>query len=198
MVCGFLGCDSGLTEPIVSTLPPSMILKVDEHAGGRLDPLDLPVRCRRSRGRTDRFDGGPVQALGVAVRRGRAAVRAEHPRRANRLAGRIARSRRFPRAGAHARRHRPRLERRGARTRSRLIALGPRRKVHPRDRRGADALPRRLAPAGRRAKAAGLWRSAGSDRRTGRIRIGGGVLPRVQEEVRSAAPATWRRGEGGG
>lgn len=30
MVCGFLGCDSGLTNPIVSTLPPAMILKVDE------------------------------------------------------------------------------------------------------------------------------------------------------------------------
>ena len=30
MVCGFLGCDSGLTTPIVSTLPPSMILTVDE------------------------------------------------------------------------------------------------------------------------------------------------------------------------
>jgi len=30
MVCGFLGFDSGLTNPIVSTLPPSMILKVDE------------------------------------------------------------------------------------------------------------------------------------------------------------------------
>ena len=30
MVCGFLGCDSGLTNPIVSTLPPSMILKIDE------------------------------------------------------------------------------------------------------------------------------------------------------------------------
>ena len=29
MVCGFLGCDSGLTNPIVSTLPPSMILKID-------------------------------------------------------------------------------------------------------------------------------------------------------------------------
>jgi|EndMetStandDraft_5_1072996.scaffolds.fasta_scaffold103863_2 AraC-like DNA-binding protein len=30
MVCGFLGCDSGLTNPIVSTLPPAMILRVDE------------------------------------------------------------------------------------------------------------------------------------------------------------------------
>jgi AraC family transcriptional regulator, alkane utilization regulator len=30
MVCGFLGCDSDLTTPIVSTLPPSMILPVDE------------------------------------------------------------------------------------------------------------------------------------------------------------------------
>ena len=30
MVCGFLGCDSDLTNPIVSTLPPSMILKVDD------------------------------------------------------------------------------------------------------------------------------------------------------------------------
>lgn len=30
MVCGFLGCDSGLTNPIISTLPPTMILKVDE------------------------------------------------------------------------------------------------------------------------------------------------------------------------
>jgi hypothetical protein len=30
MVCGFLGCDSGLTNPIVSTLPPSMILKIDD------------------------------------------------------------------------------------------------------------------------------------------------------------------------
>jgi len=30
MVCGFLGGDSGLTNPIVSTLPSSMILKVDE------------------------------------------------------------------------------------------------------------------------------------------------------------------------
>ena len=30
MVCGFLGCDSSLTNPIISTLPPSMILKVDE------------------------------------------------------------------------------------------------------------------------------------------------------------------------
>ena len=30
MVCGFLGCDSALTTPIVSTLPSSMILRVDE------------------------------------------------------------------------------------------------------------------------------------------------------------------------
>jgi len=30
MVCGFLGCDSDLTNPIVSTLPPSIVLKVDE------------------------------------------------------------------------------------------------------------------------------------------------------------------------
>jgi len=30
MVCGFLGCDRGLTTPIVSTLPQSMILRVDE------------------------------------------------------------------------------------------------------------------------------------------------------------------------
>lgn len=30
MVCGFLGCDSGLTNPIVSTLPSALILKVDE------------------------------------------------------------------------------------------------------------------------------------------------------------------------
>src|SRR5258708_3170995 len=28
MVCGFLGCDSNLIIPIVSTLPPSLILKV--------------------------------------------------------------------------------------------------------------------------------------------------------------------------
>jgi len=26
----FLGCDIGLTTPIISTLPPSMILRVDE------------------------------------------------------------------------------------------------------------------------------------------------------------------------
>ena len=30
MVCGYLGCDSDLINPIVSTLPPSLILKVDE------------------------------------------------------------------------------------------------------------------------------------------------------------------------
>ncbi|MDI1284163.1 MAG: AraC family transcriptional regulator [Gemmatimonadota bacterium] len=30
MVCGFLGCDSGLANPIVSTLPSAMILKVDD------------------------------------------------------------------------------------------------------------------------------------------------------------------------
>jgi AraC-like DNA-binding protein len=30
MVCGFLGCDGNLIIPIVSTLPPSLILKVDE------------------------------------------------------------------------------------------------------------------------------------------------------------------------
>jgi AraC-like DNA-binding protein len=30
MVCGFLGCDRDLMLPIVSTLPPSLILKVDE------------------------------------------------------------------------------------------------------------------------------------------------------------------------
>src|SRR5258708_30514986 len=30
MVCGFLGCDSSLTNPIISTLPPSMILQGDE------------------------------------------------------------------------------------------------------------------------------------------------------------------------
>jgi AraC-like DNA-binding protein len=30
MVCGFLGCDRSLTMPIVSTLPQSMILRVDE------------------------------------------------------------------------------------------------------------------------------------------------------------------------
>jgi len=30
MVCGFLGCDSHFTDPIVSNLPPSMILKVDD------------------------------------------------------------------------------------------------------------------------------------------------------------------------
>src|SRR5258708_19582842 len=30
MVCGFLGRDSGLTAPIVATLPQSMILRVDE------------------------------------------------------------------------------------------------------------------------------------------------------------------------
>lgn len=30
MVCGFLGCDGHLIRPIVSTLPPSLILRVDE------------------------------------------------------------------------------------------------------------------------------------------------------------------------
>ncbi len=30
MVCGYLGCDSDLIVPIVSTLPPSLILKVDD------------------------------------------------------------------------------------------------------------------------------------------------------------------------
>src|SRR4029077_21088050 len=30
MVCGYLGCDRDLIVPIVSTLPPSLILKVDE------------------------------------------------------------------------------------------------------------------------------------------------------------------------
>jgi AraC-like DNA-binding protein len=30
MVCGYLGCDSDLINPIVSTLPPSLILKVDD------------------------------------------------------------------------------------------------------------------------------------------------------------------------
>jgi AraC-like DNA-binding protein len=30
MVCGFLGCNSHFTDPIVSNLPPSMILKVDD------------------------------------------------------------------------------------------------------------------------------------------------------------------------
>jgi AraC-like DNA-binding protein len=30
MVCGFLGCDSDLTNPIVSTLPSAMILKVED------------------------------------------------------------------------------------------------------------------------------------------------------------------------
>jgi Cupin len=143
MVCGFLGCDRGLTAPIVSTLPQSMILRVDETPAADWIRSTLQYAANE-------VAGGQTGSTAV-------------------LSKRIARSRRFPGIGTHARRHRPCLERRGARARSRTIPLGPRRKVHPGDRRGADALPRRLAPAGRRAKVEGLQRSAGSGRRTGRI-----------------------------
>ena len=152
MVCGFLGCDGVLIDPIVSTLPPSMILKVDETpaadwirstfqyaahevAGGQTgstavlsklsELLFVEAVQHYVRSIPDGQTGWLAGLRDPAVSRALALMHAD-----------IAHAWSVDELG----------------TRSRLIPLGPCRKVHPRDRRGADALPRRLAPAGRRRK----------------------------------------------
>ena len=179
MVCGFLGCDIALTTPIVSTLPPLMILPVDETPAADWIRSTLQYAANE-------VAGGQTGSTAVLSKLSELLFveAVQHyvrsmPEAANRLARRIARSRRFPGAGTYARRHRPSLERRGTRTRGRLVTLGPRRKVQPGDRCGACALPHRLALAGRRTKTKGIHRTAGPNCRTGWVRIGSGVFPCV-------------------
>ena len=78
--------------------------------------------------------------------------------------------------------------------RGRRLAFGACGAVHRDGRPAADAVPDAVAHAARVPPAA-RRRPGGGGRRRGRLRIGGGVQPRVQEAGRQA-PATWRRGRG--
>src|SRR5262249_12930287 len=83
--------------------------------------------------------------------------------------------------------HRASVERRRARPASGRLALGAGRTLQPLHRHGADAISRALAAAGRGAKAQEHERLAGPGGRSDRLRIRGGVLARLQEEIRQRA-----------
>ena len=118
LVCGFLGCDALPFNPVLTTLPALMQVRVHGDSGRS---AARAARVRR-RGVEPRPPGQPVGAAadrGTRVRRGAAQLLDDGVGRRRELAGRAAGPDRGARAGAPARRTRARLDVAGTRTRGR-------------------------------------------------------------------------------
>ena len=188
MVCGFLGCDSAESNPVLATLAAAAQAQPRAGRSGGMDPLDLPVRRRGGRRRPPGIGDRAGQAVRVAVRRGRAALCRRPCRRARPdgspvCATPMSRGRwRCCIATSPGAWTVDELGREVGLSRSaladrfiRLIGVPP---MH---------YLAQLAHAGRDAKAAQHQRVPRPGRRDGRLRVRGRLFPRVQEGVRYGA-----------
>ena len=112
MICGFLGCDSGEGNPVLSNLPP--VLKLSIEQGGAAEWIRSTFQYAAEEVAAGRPGSETVLAklsellFVEAVRRYAEALAG----RRDRLVRRFARASRCAGAGAAARRHRPALDRR--------------------------------------------------------------------------------------
>ena len=183
LVCGFLGCDALPFNPVLTTLPALVRVRVHGESGARLHAL-LEFAIAESAGARP---GSRSVLLRIAelvfVEVLRSYVTTALGRRRE-LAGRASGPGRRARAGAPARRTRSRVDIAGARTRGRCVTLRAGRAIHVLRRTSADALPDALADAARREPTRGRGSARERGRERGRLRVRGGVLPRVQESHR--------------
>src|SRR5262249_27091204 len=162
-----------------------------------------PSPARRGRGPAGRRRVPARTTRGAAVHRSAAPTRRLSVARASRLARRRERPDGRPRAPGAARATERSMDRRQPRPSRRGVALAAGHALQDARRRGPHALFDALAATARGPDAARWARRPGRHRRAGRLRVGGGVQPRVQAPRRRIAGRVAEqggvgRGSGGG
>jgi Cupin len=160
-ICGFLGCDSAEGNPVISTLPPLLKLNVEQSGAGEW------IRSTFRYAADEIAAGRPGSETVLAKLSELLFVEAVR---------RYAEVLPDGQTGWLAGLREPYV-----------VAVGVGRTIHSFDRGAADALPRQLAHAGRHSEAPQHQRIAGANCRDCRLRIRGGILPRVQEGVQCGA-----------
>ena len=188
-VCGYLACDAGLIRPVLAGLPRVVRVHLRNDRGRRVARAVDPARRRARAGGGAGQRRDPRPARRGAVHRSAAALRDAAAGRAHRLAGRRRRRDRRPQPGRAAPSARASVDARRAGPGGRRVAIGADRALRPLSRREPDGVPHRLASRARRRGAAHVEPQRAAGRGRGRLRIGGGVQPRLQAEVRQPAGA---------